>query len=411
MKKIINQYSGFSKSIYALFVAMLVTNMGGFIWPLLTLILADKMGYEEKEIGILIFLLALLVLPFSFIGGKLADRFSKKWVIVAFDIVTFSSYIVCSFLESSNTMLVFLVIAALFAVMELPAFSALIMELSPTEDRERVFSFLYLGRNLGIMVSGAVGGLLYANYLNLAFMIDGLTTIASTILIIIFVSSKIKPEKIGENRNVYEDKVDSKKSSIALIFENKTILIYLLICALSSIVYSQWAFILPLFLDNLYGASEGGAAFFGVLSSVNGLTVIVSTPVITYLFRKHKEYYKIILGIFLYSASFLLLMFETKFMIMIMLIVFTIGEVMHTVGAKPYISKRVPASHRGRLSSYENIAYSVGYAVSNLIIGWLLAIWSYNNVFFILFSIGVIVVIISYFNYYYDKRTYPKLHE
>ncbi len=411
MKRILGQYKGFNSSIYALFVAMLVTNMGSFIWPLLTFILADKMGYNETTIGTMTFLIGLLALPISFIGGKLADRFDKKKLIIVFDIVTFLSYLICSFMEPSLGMVIFLVIAALFAIMELPAFSALIIDITPPKQRERGYSLLYLGRNLGLLFAGAIGGLLYANYLSLAFLLDGISTIFSTALIFIFVKTNIDYSMSEYSVGHYEGKIDANESSLNIIMKYKTIAIYLFICFVSSIVYSQWSFTLPLYLNELFGASTGGARFFGILSSVNGFIVIVATPVLTYVFRKHMQYYKIILGIFIYSFSFLLLINAGKIMIVIMLVLFTIGEVTHTIGSKPYLSGRIPASHRGRLSSYEQVGYALGYAFSNLIAGYLITNFGYTKHFIILFFIGVTICVVSYINFIYDKKTFPKLYE
>ncbi len=198
---------------------------------------------------------------------------------------------------------------------------------------------------------------------------------------------------------------------VAILFEKPTIIVHLLVCALSGLVYSQWSFLLPLYLDNIYGASNGGASFFGLMTSINGLVVIVSTPVITFLFRKHKHFYKIILGIFMYSISYLFLIPHNKIMFIIMIVLFTVGEVTHSVGARPYLASRVPSTHRARVTSYENVFYSIGYATSSLIVGMLLESISFTSVFIILFIVGTLVCLVEYANYWYDRSSFPKLYE
>ena len=42
--KFIQQYKNLSKEIYILFFGRVVTSMGSLIWPLLTLILKNKLG-------------------------------------------------------------------------------------------------------------------------------------------------------------------------------------------------------------------------------------------------------------------------------------------------------------------------------------------------------------------------------
>ena len=49
--KFIQQYKNLSKEIYILFFGRVVTSMGSLIWPLLTLILKNKLGYNATTIA------------------------------------------------------------------------------------------------------------------------------------------------------------------------------------------------------------------------------------------------------------------------------------------------------------------------------------------------------------------------
>ncbi|MDO7205649.1 hypothetical protein Q5M85_17620 [Paraclostridium bifermentans] len=48
--------------------------------------------------------------------------------------------------------------------------------------------------------------------------------------------------------------------------------------------YSQWGFALPIQLEDLFGSN--GAKLYGLLGGINGVVVIVFTPIITYLTTK-----------------------------------------------------------------------------------------------------------------------------
>ena len=76
--------------------------------------------------------------------------------------------------------------------MENPSYDALVADLSSSNDRERAYSLIYLGLNLGLILAPTIGGMLFENYLNLAFVIDGLTTLSSTILIFLFIKDITK---------------------------------------------------------------------------------------------------------------------------------------------------------------------------------------------------------------------------
>ena len=71
----LKQYMGLRKELYIIFWGRVVTNMGALIWPMLTLILKNKMGMSASEIASLLLLLGCVQLPCMILGGKLADRF------------------------------------------------------------------------------------------------------------------------------------------------------------------------------------------------------------------------------------------------------------------------------------------------------------------------------------------------
>ena len=52
------------------------------IWPMLTLILSNKLGLEAKEIAAITISLGVIQFPVNLIGGKLADHCNKRNLII-----------------------------------------------------------------------------------------------------------------------------------------------------------------------------------------------------------------------------------------------------------------------------------------------------------------------------------------
>ncbi|MBI9109119.1 MAG: MFS transporter [Spirochaetales bacterium] len=410
IKSVFTQYKGLSSSIYVIFIARVVTNMGAFIWPLLTMILSRKMGYSATTIAMISASVAVLFIPANIIGGKLADRFNKKKIIILFDSISVVFFIACGFIEPGTLMMIFFIIAGLFAHMEGPAFEALIVEASKPSEREKVFSLSYLGHNLGFMFGAAIGGLLFNNYLNLAFLIDGTTTMISTILIVIFVKV-INVHKLEKHeKNEYEESEEEGVNTFAVLRKRRSVLIQMIVFTLGAFIYSQWSFALPLYLGELFG--EDGPVLFGFLASFNGFIVIIFTPILTAFLCKMKELPKIMIGMALYSFSYLIIKDEPlKYVFYVMIFAFTIGEIINTIGASPFISRRVPASHRGRVSSYMGIGYMIGGIGGQLAVGVTIDKLGYNSAFNILVISGIIGVVIIAYNIRVDKALFPKLYE
>lgn len=94
----------------------------------------------------------------------------------------------------------------------------------------------------------------------------------------------------------------------------------------------------------------------------------------------------------------------------LMFFVFTIGEIVNTLGASPFISRRIPSSHRGRVSSYVNLGYMFGSTVGHLVAGFGIALIGYNFMFVSLALLGFIAIGVMMVNYRLDKKIFPKLY-
>lgn len=265
----IRQYFGMRKELYILFWGRVVTNMGALIWPMMTLILKNKLGYSASQIASILIILGIAQFPFTVIGGKLADRYNKRNLIILCDMVTVISYFICAFLPASEKWIPLLALAAIFAQMEWPSYDALVADLSSSEEREKAYSLNYLGGNLGLVLAPIIGGFLFANHLSLAFLISSFATLSSTVLIWIFIKD-ITPVKTEATVEKYEGTRDGD-SVWKILRENKLLILFMLCGGVWTFVYRQLDFLIPLNLEQSYG--EQGAVLFGTLTSVNALEI------------------------------------------------------------------------------------------------------------------------------------------
>jgi len=410
IKSVFTQYKGQSRSVYVLFIGRLVTSMGALIWPMLAMILSRKLGYSSSQVGIAVIIIGIIFLPATWIGGKLADKFNRKKLIVLLDTISVVFFIACAFTEPGTMMLVFFVIAGWFAYMEGPVFESLIIDVTRPEEREMAFSMVYLGKNLGMIIGTALGGLLFEHLLQLAFIIDGVTTMISTLLIVVFVVVVKVTDLEQVEQNSYEDDIDADEKTMRVLMDRKSILVQVGIYFLTGIVYDQIIFTLPLYMSDVYGAN--GAAYYGLVSSFNATIVILFTPIITKVSAKYSELPKIMVGIGLISLSYLMIVGNAVFMVFFaFMFVFTIGEIFNMLGTSPFFSRRVPATHRGRVSSYVYIAFFVGTMTGKGMAGFMIEYVSFAAVFMVVAIIGAITVLISYLNYGIDKERFPKLYQ
>ncbi len=415
MKQLFTQYGGLKREIYILFIGKLVTAMGSFVWPMLTFLLTTKLGLSDGTSTLLIATASVLSFPAALLGGKLADKFSRKSIIILFDCLTVGFYLLAAILPLTIGTAVILFLAGLFQTIESPAYDALNSDYSSSAHREKAYSLSYLGFNLGYIVGASVAGMLFENYIRLAFCINGLAVFTSTVLIIFFVHKKNAISEdaaaLEENYSEYEMPVD-EKLSVLTVLKQRPVLIYMLIIGcFASMPSNLVGLLLPLQLKD--ALLEAGATLYGYLNSLNGFVVILFTPILTVLLKKLTEIPKTVMGLLLFIAGITLFSLGNQTGILFLgMFVFTLGEVITVLGANPYTSRRVPASHRGRVGGISSVVHSIFSSLTQYLISFMLILTesNYQLLWLIFVGFGLLAAVAYTFQYVPDKRTFPKLY-
>ena len=286
LKKHFSMYSHLPKEIYVLAFGKVMTSMGALIWPMLTLIMSEKLGLNGQTIGLYMMIFSLFMGPFYLLGGKLADKYNKKHIIVTFDLIGNSLYFVCAALPMSMTTLYLLAIASLFQAMEQPAYDALIADLTTYRDRERAYSLNYLSMNLGLVLAPTIGGILFNHYLSLSFFINGVADITSTLLLLIFIKNIRTADR--DNRTVNEYEKGETGSIFKVFSQRKLFFVLFVIYGIAALIYNQFSFLMPLHMEEAFQGS--GAFKFGVLTSINAVVVVIGTPILTQKLSGFQDY-------------------------------------------------------------------------------------------------------------------------
>lgn len=414
MKNIITQYSGLKREIYVLFVGRIVTAMGAFVWPMLTFLLTTKLGFTDGVATMLIATAGLISLPMSLVGGKLADRFPRKNIIILFDCLTVSLYLLASILPIGYHTAAVIFLASLFQTVESPAYDALNADYSTTDQREKAFSLTYLGFNLGYVFGASLGGVLFEFHTNLAFLLNALSIFVSTVLIFFFV----KPENAvvdtlcrEECRGEYERPLPESVSILAVLKQRWVVLWVLLIGCFASMCSNTVGILLPLQLKEQLG--EHGAAIYGYLNSLNGFVVILFTPILTMALRRLTEIPKAILGLGLFMAGMALFTLGAPLGVLFAgMFVYTLGEVVSVLGNNPYTSRRIPASHRGRIGGVTSVLFSVFFTLVQYGISFVLMVaeGNYRLLWLIFIGCGLTACALYALAYRADRRRFPGLY-
>ena len=390
---IFSQYKGLRKELYILLIGRVMTNMGSMIWPMFTLILNQKLGLNATVIAACVIIYSMVSLPISLIGGKLADKLNKKNIIVVCDLVSIASFIYCSIVPISLSSIIVFSVASLFQSVEWPSYDALVADFSTSKDREKAYSLSYLGANLGLVLSPTLAGFLFNNHLNLAFLINGIAIALSTVLIF-FRIKDVHREKDDGVASEYEADLDSKTSAVSFILRNRVVLLFILASALANGVYAMYNYLMPLDMGMTY--AERGSVLFGSMTSVNCIVVVTCTALITRLFSKVRESGKMLIGEGLILAGYLifLLFIRQPWLCFVAITVFTFGEIFNTISSSPFLTRRIPASHRGRILSVMNVVCGLSGSGIQLLVGMLYDRSGSTTAWSSVIAIGLVEIVI-----------------
>lgn len=361
----LSQYKGLRRELYILLVGRMMTNLGSMVWPMFTLILSRKLGFDATTIALCMMAYSIVSLPLALIGGRLADRYNKRNIIVFCDLVSISAFVYCSLVPITITSILVFSIASLFQAVEWPSYDALVADFSTSENREKAYSLSYLGGNLGFVLAPTIGGILFNNYLNLSFLINGISIALSTALIF-FGIKDVHREHSEQSQGSYEQEIDTGASALKWLRGCRVALIFVIISALTESVYSMYNYLMPLDMTAIY--AERGSLLYGTMSSLNCIVVLVSTALVTSLFAKMRETGKIMTGESLILCGFAVFLVFAKIPVMcyVAIVIFTWGEIFGAISQSPFITRRIPASHRGRISSIRQVLCSLTAALVQL---------------------------------------------
>ena len=102
---------------------------------------------------------------------------------------------------------------------------------------------------------------------------------------------------------------------------------------------------------------------------------------------------------------------KPKIALNVSIIIFTLGEIYNTLGSQPYLTRRIPVTHRGRISSVRNIFTSLSVAIVQNGVGFLIDHHSMIFMWIVITIVGCLTVGMVMILRIIDKKDYPRLYE
>jgi predicted MFS family arabinose efflux permease len=342
---------------------MLAWTFHSMVWPYLTLFASERLDLPLTNVTLLISIHSAVGLVATFIGGAIADRFGRKWVM-AF------SMLVCAvawfFFQLAGA---YPLLALLMAVMGATtplyrlAADAMIADLIPAEDRIDAYSVIRLGNNLGVAVGPAIGGFLAAVSYNISFSVVGIGLFATGLIVAIFsieTMPKQSTQLVERERTI---------QSYAPAFKDHAFIRMLISFTFNRIGSSILWILLAVYAKQNFGLSE---KLYGFIPVTNAVMVILFQIAVTRWTKKRAPAMSMAVGAMFYSVAVFLVAFGHGFwMFWVCMVIATIGEMVLLPTSTTFVSRQAPEDMRARYMSLYTLTWGVGTLVGPLIGGML----------------------------------------
>lgn len=409
IKSMITMYLGLPKEVYVLFFGKLISCIGAFIYPLLTLILTQKLSLSVSTASKFIAFNLVCQVICVLIGGKLVDTIGRKKVMVIFPSLSAFFYIICGIIHTSKILMVFILLASMFASLASSSYDSMIADVTDERTRKASYSLIYMGLNLGYAVGPLLGGFLFKNYFPLIFYGDGLTTLAACLLAFFMLKetydiknhTSISHSSVQSNSNKSDLEKAEKGSIFKILIKRPILIYYFMLTTIFSFTYNQLVFSLPIRLQELFG--DNSSVLFGAMTTVNGLIIMFFTPLVTLVTKKVRIITAISLGAFLYAIGFTMFGSSNNMIIFYAgITIISFGEIAISTNSGTLINNLTPASHRGRINAVMPLTHNLGHMLGTTIMGSLIDPLGTSFPFY---CVGVMVFIASILTYLLNFMT------
>ncbi|NUO01847.1 MAG: MFS transporter [Saprospiraceae bacterium] len=355
-----NSFSGLSKDIWLLAFVSFVNRSGTMVLPFLTVYLTQELDFSKGRTGIVMGCFGMGSILGTYLGGYLTDRIGYYRVMFWTLFVSGLLFILLATIREFEWLCVAVFVLSMVADAFRPANISAASFYSIPANRTRSFSLLRLAVNLGFAVGPAVGGILAGTKgYSWLFWVDGLTCIASAILMRIFLAEK--------KEAVQEEPSHHDKPVAGSAYRDKFYLWFILITAISAFSFMQLFSTLPVFLkeDFLLNESE-----IGWLLALNGLLIAaLEMPIVYSLESKLPPLRVIRSGTLLIGLSFWVFNFFPHILPLAIfaMVIITFGEILNMPFTNSFAVSRSRPENRGQYMALYAMAYSAAHVLAPII--------------------------------------------
>lgn len=350
-----NAFSNLSRENWLLSLVMLINRSGTMVVPFMSIYVTQVLGRSIADAGLIITFFGVGAVLGSLAGGYLTDKIGFRPVQIIASLLTGIMFLLFGRVNDFTLVCIISVIIGCVSEAFRPANFTAIASYSNKHNIAQSYSLNRLAVNIGFGLGSTVGGILASINFHLLFWVEGIVyMIVSLLIVLLLPKQKIKKIKLKNKspehrlRSPYKDKLFLKFIFFITIYVTCFYLVFRLV---------------PIYWKEYKGIPEN---HIGFILGLNGIIIAIFEMIlIKHLEKKKKDIFFIAAGIVFAAFSFLFLIvpFSSVWAAVLMIIFFTLGEMLSLPFINTFVVGRANEENRGRYAS----AFSLSWATAQII--------------------------------------------
>jgi len=341
------------KPVWILYLGTFLNKFGAFVIPFLALYLT-RQGHTIKEAGIALTAYGVGHVIATAVGGHLADSIGRRNTIALSMFSAAGCMLLLSQVRDYELLLLFTALTGFTAELYRPASSALLADLVPAEQRVTAYAAYRLALNAGWAFGPATAGFLAEHSFFWLFVGDAITSALFGIVALLLLPHGLRTSghEIGWPK------------ALVSIRRNPLFLQAIVASLVIAPVMYQMASTFGLHVERC-GLPPW---IYGVLISGNGVLVVLFELPLTRVTTRFAPRRILALGYVLLGAGFAMNSFATSIpLLALVVITFTLGEMVCMPVSAAYMANLAPAEMRGRYMGVYGFSWAIAIVCGPLI--------------------------------------------
>ncbi|WP_186576008.1 MDR family MFS transporter [Aquibacillus kalidii] len=347
--------------------------VGSMIFPFMAIYLSHHFGI--KLAGILLLINVLVGICLNFVGGYFADQFGRRKIMLFAELLRFLAFftmMICNSPWFTSAVITFFMMTVNSVCWALagPANQAMLIDVSTPDQRKLMYSIMYWANNLSIAIGGIIGAFLYKDYLFELFIVLSVVAAVVVMLIALFIDESYKPDKSKHRPSEHVLRIFS---SYKRVLTDRLFVWFVIAGVLVMSMEFQLTNYIGIRLSDEMGTQQllhweiDGVKMMGFLRSENTILVALMALFVAKVTGRFKDRSTLVVSCFFFTLGYAVIAYSNNiWLLFIMMIILTIGEVFRVPVEQSYMAAIPPDDARSSYMAFNGLKFNLGMLISSL---------------------------------------------